>query len=139
MVEVFKLHHRLAADTTVVHETQSLLLLLANDARYPWLILVPKINDVRELYELKGDDWQEFHRVSSILGAELMTLFQGDKLNVAALGNEVPQLHVHHVVRFKTDYAWPAPIWGKGEAITYTPNELATRLNLVQESLSFCQ
>lgn len=135
---MFELHHQLAADTAIVHETDRLLLLLANDSRYPWLILVPKIIGVRELYELKGDDWLEFHRVSSTLGSELMSVFQGDKLNVAALGNQVPQLHVHHVVRFETDDAWPAPIWGLGEARAYTPDDLTARLHLIRKNLSIC-
>jgi len=136
---MFELHERLVADTVQVHASDSLLLLLVNDARYPWLILVPKVEGIRELYELNGDAQQEFYQVSTMLGAEMMTLFQGDKFNVAALGNEVPQLHVHHIVRFKSDVAWPAPIWGKGKPIAYTADEQATRLDLLQSNLSFCQ
>lgn len=135
---MFQLHPQLATDTTVVHETSNLLLLLANDARYPWLILVPKTNGIRELYELSNSAQLEFNQVSAQLSSEMMGLFKGDKMNVAALGNQVPQLHVHHVVRLTSDFAWPAPIWGVGEAMPYSGKELSARLNAIRSSLSFC-
>lgn len=135
---MFELHSQLAADTTIVHESSQQLLLLAEDARYPWLILVPKIQGIRELYELPNEALIEFNRVSIELSSEMMGLFKGEKMNVAALGNQVSQLHVHHVVRFTNDFAWPAPIWGLGKAMPYTKNERTTRLNAIRSSLSFC-
>ncbi len=135
---MFELHSQLAADTTIVHESSQQLLLLAEDARYPWLILVPKIQGIRELYELPHEALIEFNRVSIELSSEMMGLFKGEKMNVAALGNQVSQLHVHHVVRFTNDFAWPAPIWGLGKAMPYTKNERTTRLNAIRSSLSFC-
>lgn len=97
-----------------------------NDSQYPWLILVPRRPDLRELYQLDEADLQQFMRESCWLGRQLMAEFGGEKLNVAALGNQVPQLHVHHVVRFREDAAWPAPIWGKRPPQPYTPQALAT-------------
>jgi len=136
---MFELHHRLASESSLVHESNDWLLLLANDARYPWLILVPKVDNVREIYELDDHLLQDFYRLSTTLGAELMSLFGGDKLNVAALGNEVSQLHVHHIVRFETDEAWPAPVWGRGESRAYAPDDRAKRMNAMRAYLSFCQ
>jgi len=83
-------------------------------------------------------DQMAFSRTSSLLGRELMALFDGDKLNVAALGNQVPQLHVHHIVRYKTDAAWPNPIWGLGKPTAYTQSALDERLQQLQVGLSFC-
>jgi len=135
----FQLHAQLAADTEPVAATETHLLLLANDSRYPWLILVPKQINLREIYELSDPDQQELLRVSSALGRDLMRVFSGEKLNVAALGNMVPQLHVHHIVRNSRDAAWPSPIWGVGDPKPYSAQELRERLVLLQRELSFCQ
>ena len=115
----FQLHPRLAADTFVLADLPLSRLLLMNDAQYPWCILVPRIPGTREIHELSESDQQQLLRESSTIGRALMTAFGGLKLNVAALGNMVPQLHVHHVVRFETDPAWPAPVWGKHPAQAY--------------------
>ena len=136
---MFQLHDQLKTDTTKVAETAACVLLLANDARYPWLILVPKTENATEIYQLSEEEQRAFSITSNLLGRELMALYNGDKLNVAALGNQVPQLHVHHVVRFKTDAAWPSPIWGLGTAVAYTTTELDERLQQLRAGLSFCQ
>jgi diadenosine tetraphosphate (Ap4A) HIT family hydrolase len=93
--------------------------LLMNDATYPWLVLVPRRAGVRELYELAEEDLARFWGESSLVGRRIMAHFGGGKLNVAALGNQVAQLHVHHVVRTATDAAWPRPIWGVLPASAY--------------------
>lgn len=95
-----------------------------NDQNYPWVILVPKLVDASEIYLLNPQQRQQLDAESSFLAQTLMTLFEGYKLNVAALGNVVRQLHVHHVVRFENDPAWPAPVWGKLPAQTYSKKEL---------------
>src|SRR3546814_9922882 len=84
-----------------------------NDAQFPWLILVPRREALREIYELSLSDQQLLLRESSTLGLALMDMFVGDKLNIGALGNMVPQLHLHHIVRHVGDPAWPAPVWGR--------------------------
>jgi diadenosine tetraphosphate (Ap4A) HIT family hydrolase len=109
----FALHPRLAADTVLLRQWPLCCVLLMNDARYPWCVLVPRRADIREIYQLSGADQQQLLRESSALGRALMQAFAGTKLNVAALGNVVAQLHVHHVVRFEHDAAWPGPVWGR--------------------------
>jgi diadenosine tetraphosphate (Ap4A) HIT family hydrolase len=108
----FQLHERLAADTLPLDRWPLCEVLLAKDATYPWLILVPRRVGLRDFDDLAREDldtasW-EIVRASRTLKA----VFRPDKLNVAALGNQVPQLHVHVIARFTDDPAWPGPIWG---------------------------
>ncbi|WP_448566386.1 HIT domain-containing protein [Thalassotalea ganghwensis] len=87
-------------------------LLLMNDSQYPWFILVPRIADINEIYQLEWQEQQQLLNESSLLAEFLMQHYHGDKLNIGALGNICKQLHLHHVVRFQSDKAWPKPIWG---------------------------
>lgn len=123
---VFTLESRLQDDTFALGRFPLSLLLLMNDRTYPWLILVPQREGIREIFELAPDDRQQLIEESSHLAATLATLFHADKLNIAALGNMVPQLHLHHVVRFRGDPAWPAPVWGKTPAVPYRPEQVET-------------
>lgn len=123
--DTFSLHEQLARDTVRLGSWPLCEVLLMNDSQYPWLILVPRRSGLREIYELSDADLQQFMRESCWLGQRLMDEFGGDKLNVAALGNQVPQLHVHHIVRFRDDAAWPAPIWGKFPAKAYAPEAMS--------------
>lgn len=115
----FELHQQLAADCFVVGDLPLCRVLLANDARYPWFILVPRRVDIKEIHQLDTDDRNQLWLESDWFSRQLDQLFAPDKLNIAALGNMVPQLHIHHIVRFKTDDAWPAPVWGKFPAQAY--------------------
>lgn len=99
-------------------------LLLLNDARYPWFVLVPRREAITEIYQLDEAEQQQLLRESSQLGQFLMESFNGDKLNIGALGNLVPQLHLHHIVRYRDDAAWPGPVWGVGISEPYTEPEL---------------
>jgi len=90
-----------------------------NDARYPWLILVPRRSDVTEPFELSEADQAQLWQESMRLGEAMKAHFAADKLNIAALGNQVAQLHVHHIARFHSDDAWPGPVWGIGSAVQY--------------------
>lgn len=121
---MFKLDPRLAQNTIVLGDFSMSRLLLVNDSRYPWCILVPKRPDITELYQLTTAEQAQVNLESAFLGQQLMTLYVGESLNVAALGNVVSQLHIHHVVRFKTDVTWPGPIWGIGESTIYPAEEL---------------
>lgn len=132
----FELHPQLAADTVLVGDLPLCRLLLMNDRQYPWTILVPRRAGLREIYELHESDQLRFWRESAQLSQTLMRVFSGDKLNVAALGNMVPQLHVHHIVRFKDDPAWPAPVWGKHPAQPYDSATLNERLQLLRGLMS---
>jgi len=119
MFEEFELDPRLAADTFLVGETPLCQLLLMNDARYPWLILVPRRGDITEPFELGEADQAQLWQESMRLGEAMKAHFAADKLNIAALGNQVAQLHVHHIARFHVDAAWPGPVWGVGSAVPY--------------------
>jgi diadenosine tetraphosphate (Ap4A) HIT family hydrolase len=131
----FALHPRLAADTLPVGDFPLCRLLLMNDARYPWFILVPRRAGAREIYELSDTDQRQLLAESSALSRALMAAFAGEKLNVAALGNVVPQLHVHHVVRHASDAAWPAPVWGRHPPRPYAPPERAARVAALKAKL----
>jgi diadenosine tetraphosphate (Ap4A) HIT family hydrolase len=131
----FALHPQLAADTAVAGDFPLCRLLLMNDARYPWFILVPRREGVREIYELADADQAQLAAESAQLGRALMEAFEGHKLNVAALGNMVPQLHVHHVVRYTGDDAWPAPVWGRHPPRPYTPGERSARIERLRPRL----
>ena len=115
----FKLHEKLSKDCYELGQFKLCTLLLMNDSQYPWFILVPKREGIQDLYQLDRDDQISFLIESNLLSRTLDQLFKGDKLNVAALGNVVSQLHIHHIVRFKTDPCWPKPVWGQLSAKPY--------------------
>lgn len=110
---MFQLHQQLREDTFHVGDFELSMLLMNRDANYPWFILVPMRAGVSEPMALCRGDQLLLLEESMVLGEVLMAEFQGDKLNIAALGNMVPQLHVHHVVRFRGDPVWPKPVWGQ--------------------------
>jgi diadenosine tetraphosphate (Ap4A) HIT family hydrolase len=116
---MFELDGRLAADTFVLGSTSLSRVLLMNDARFPWLILVPERADVSEPFELSEANQEQLWQESMRLGGAMKAHFAADKINVAALGNQVAQLHVHHIARFHVDAAWPGPVWGVGRAVPY--------------------
>ncbi|MBL4296118.1 HIT domain-containing protein [Vibrio fluvialis] len=113
----FELHPQLAKDTDVIGHFPLCVALLHKDAAVPWVILVPKKANLKELHHLPMHEQQQFLLESQAVNQALEALFQPDKLNLGALGNMVPQLHIHHIARFQDDIAWPGPVWGntKGE------------------------
>lgn len=113
-------------------------LLLMDDARFPWFILVPRRPGVEEIFQLDAPDRERLLLESCTLGERLMGTFDADKLNVAALGNVVPQLHVHHVLRRHDDAEWPAPVWGRGTAVPYGANERESIIVRVRTLLADC-
>jgi diadenosine tetraphosphate (Ap4A) HIT family hydrolase len=113
------LHPRLAGDCLRLGAFPLCELLLMNDARYPWYILVPRREQVREIFELAEADQRQLLHESSQLSRAMAEALAPDKLNIAAIGNIVPQLHIHHVARFRDDAAWPAPVWGHGTPKPY--------------------
>ena len=115
----FTLDKRLAADTLPVAELPLSRVLLMNDARYPWVILVPRYASISEVFELSAQDQQQLWREATQLGDAMKTALGGDKINIASLGNVVSQLHVHVIVRRHADATWPAPVWGNGSAEPY--------------------
>ncbi|MBO3277263.1 HIT family protein [Pseudomonas schmalbachii] len=121
---MFVLDSRLQQDTLPIGDFPLSRLLLMNDAQYPWFILVPRREDVSELFQLDPEDQQELWREATTLAEVLKDTFNADKMNVANLGNVVSQLHVHVIVRRRDDAAWPAPVWGRHPARPYTAEEL---------------
>jgi diadenosine tetraphosphate (Ap4A) HIT family hydrolase len=115
------LHPQLDADTVLVGELALSRLLLAKDANYPWLILVPRCSDVSEIIDLDELAQAELTREVALVCRALKAVATCDKLNVAALGNVVPQLHVHIIARRRGDPAWPNPVWGVVPAREYEP------------------
>lgn len=133
---MFELDPQLEADTFPVGITSLNRILLMNDSRFPWLILVPERPDIREPFELTDEDQRTLTQESMITGKSLKALFNAHKLNIAALGNQVSQLHIHHIARFRTDAAWPRPVWGVGAAEPYEAEALRERVALLREVLS---
>ncbi|WP_036189223.1 HIT domain-containing protein [Marinimicrobium agarilyticum] len=132
---MFELHPRLAADTVPVGRFPLSLLLLSKDANYPWCILVPQRDDVFEIHHLSEEDQQQLMRESCRLAEVMTSVFDAHKMNVAALGNVVRQLHLHHIARFEKDPAWPQPIWGQRPAVSYTEDQLNDRLDHLRAAL----
>jgi diadenosine tetraphosphate (Ap4A) HIT family hydrolase len=122
---MFELDARLENDTILLATWPLSDLRLMNDVQFPWLILVPRVAKITEIYQLDKAQREQLDAESVLLGESLMAIYQGDKLNVAALGNVVSQLHIHHIVRFERDLAWPAPVWGKFPVKPYSESELA--------------
>lgn len=132
---MFSLHSQLAQDCFVIGQFPLSQLLLMNDQQYPWFILVPQRNNIREIFQLTADDQLQLWRESTQLSEVLASHFAADKMNVAALGNVVPQLHIHHIVRFRHDPAWPAPVWGKFPPQPYHEDQLQELLTALMPPL----
>lgn len=106
------------------------------DANYPWFILVPDRENITEIFELSEEDQQRLVTESSKLSAVLSEQFNADKINVAALGNVVSQLHVHVIARYQTDPAWPAPVWGRHPPRPYTDEETRRVISKLRQGLA---
>ena len=131
----FELHPQLAEDTVPVIELALSEVRLMDDANHPWLVLVPRIADVTELIDLDAAQRTQLTAEIDAASRALKLLFKPDKLNIAALGNMVPQLHVHVIARFHNDIAWPRPVWGVANAQPYSPEQLVERVNALSEAL----
>lgn len=127
--DMFQLHERLKRDTFEVTELKLCLALLMNDSSVPWLILVPKREGVSEIHALPKEDRAQLIEEVSAVSEAIEEIYSPDKINIGALGNIVPQLHIHVIGRSKGDRAWPGPIWGQGEAVPYLdPSQTIARL-----------
>jgi diadenosine tetraphosphate (Ap4A) HIT family hydrolase len=131
----WQLHPQLAADSHPLTTFALCELRLMDDTNYPWLVLVPRVPEAQELIDLRS---AERHLLSDEIdraARALRAVFRPRKLNVAALGNVVSQLHVHVIARFEEDPAWPAPVWGRVAAQPYTPEQLVDRITRLQDAL----
>ena len=135
MTETFELDARLAADTHVVGDLELSRVLLMDDARFAWLIVVPRRAGMRDLIDLALDDQHVLLREIGRCAHALRDMDKPDKLNIAALGNVVAQLHVHVIARHQHDAAWPRPVWGAGTALHYDASTLQRRLASLRTAL----
>jgi diadenosine tetraphosphate (Ap4A) HIT family hydrolase len=124
MTTDFSLHPRLSADTVLIVDWPLSRVLAMNDARYPWLILVPRRDAVSEIFDLNTSDRTALIEEIARASERLKKLTHAAKVNIGALGNMVPQLHVHVVARSPRDVAWPGPVWGQGTAQHYDSRTL---------------
>ncbi len=121
---MFTLHPQLVKDTVPVEDLSICRVLLMNNRHFPWLVLVPMRDGLRELFDLQPDDYRAVMEEVRTTSELLAVLTQAYKMNVAALGNAVPQLHIHIIARFPRDIGWPNPVWGSA-AEPYAEQELA--------------
>ncbi len=123
---MFTLDPQLEHDTLPIGDFPLCRLLLINDAQYPWFVLVPRREDVSEVFQLTEADRQALWDETTFLAEALKDTFAADKINVAALGNVVSQLHMHVIARRRSDVAWPAPVWGKHPPKPYEAAQVDT-------------
>lgn len=131
----YTLHPQLEADTYPVAQLPLCDLLLMNDARYPWCILVPRLEGLRDLHEVPAAHKTQLQQETDQISLLLASLTDAYKMNVAALGNMVEQLHVHIIARSRTDAAWPGPVWGVGAAQPYTEAQAGELLKKIRDGL----
>ena len=131
----YELHPQLAADTHPMGTLGLCELRLMDDANYPWLVLVPRVPEARELVDLDAAQRHLLTDEIDLAARLLREAFRPHKLNIAALGNIVPQLHVHVIAREEGDPAWPAPVWGRVAARPYPPEMLVERVRLLRDLL----
>ena len=131
----WSLHPQLAQDTVPVGDLPLARVLLAKDANYPWLILVPRLPGLVELIDLEENAQVQLLGEIAVAARTLKSISQCDKLNIAALGNQVPQLHVHVIARRRNDVAWPNPVWGVKPPSAYNDTQQASLLGSLRRSL----
>ena len=134
-MNAWHLHPQLAEDTHPVAHWALSELRLMDDANHPWLILVPRVEDAVELIDLGDTQQSELMGEIAMASRALQVAFKPHKLNVAALGNLVSQLHVHVIARFEDDIAWPRPVWGMASAQPYSPEALVRRMERLLAAL----
>ena len=131
----FTLDETLAADTHFIGDLPLSSVLLMDDARFPWLILVPRQAGRADLVDLSEADRTLLMTEISAASVALKAIFNPDKLNFAALGNQVKQLHVHVIARFVSDEAWPKPVWGAGTRQPYPPHMSGSLIGRIADAL----
>ena len=133
---MINIHPQLQNDCIHIGHFPLCQLLLAKDANYPWFILVPNRNDISEIYQLSHDDQIQLISESSYFAEVLTNNFNADKINIGALGNVVPQLHIHHIARYRDDVAWPAPIWNHSSPKDYTEAQVTNIIDKLRQGLT---
>ena len=132
---MFKLDNRLQNDTHFVCDLSLCRVLLMNDSQFPWLILVPMKSDMADIIDLSEEEQRMLLEESAHVSKTMKAQFSPYKLNVAAIGNVVRQLHVHHVARFEDDVAWPKPVWGNQPPLAYSEEKAQALLKQLRDAL----
>lgn len=133
---MFQLDQKLQADTFLIHDLKICRVLLMNDANYPWVILVPKKENLVELTDLDFEDQIEVLREINLVAKILKDDFGAHKINIATLGNVVRQLHIHVIARKKNDATFPKPVWGNAQAKPYEEKSAQEMIEKIKSSLS---
>lgn len=133
---MFKLDPRIEKDSIFVKELPLCQLRLQNDSRYPWFVLLPRVNELTEVHQLSEHEQMQLMKESALVSKALTATTQCKKINVANLGNVVEQLHWHVVARFEHDQTWPGPIWGIGASIAWQDQKRAEFIDSFLENLS---
>jgi diadenosine tetraphosphate (Ap4A) HIT family hydrolase len=132
----FTLHPQLAADCLPVGDFALCRVLLMNNRNFPWLVLVPKREGLRELFDLSSEDYAQTMTEIRRIAETFRVLTNADKMNIAALGNIVPQLHIHVIARYENDDAWPNPVWNSGVAASaYSAEESRSFITKIRAAL----
>ena len=131
----FTLDEKQADDCILLGEMNLCSLLLMNDQRFPWFILVPRVSGAEELFELNRDDQISLQIESNLLDQALKNTLNPTTLNVGSLGNVVRQLHIHHIARFESDDCWPDPVWGQQGGRPYTESSQKKLTQPILEAL----
>ena len=129
----FQLDKRLESDAFWVGDMPLCKVLLMNVANFPWIILVPKVSDKSEIFDLNQSDLEKYHRETNYLLQSMSKLYMADKMNIASLGNLVSQLHTHIIVRYKKDDAWPNPVWSYPDVIPYKTNKYQMEIDKIKK------
>ena len=131
----FALHEKLAADCEVLGDMALCRVLLMRDHRFPWTVLVPRLGGLRDFHDLPREQALTLFDEVGLVSRALVTAFAAEKINVAALGNQVPQLHVHVIGRYARDAAWPGPVWNAGVVEEADLNVVTQRVTVLRETL----
>jgi len=135
-MDSFQIESKLKRDTYFVSDLDLCRLLIMNDSNYPWFILVPRRFNITEIYQLSNEDRFQLDYETNFISEKLANYYKADKMNIAALGNIVPQLHIHIIVRKKTDLLWPETIWGKKSPLFYSKEDIENVISIMKNLLT---
>ena len=131
----WSLHPQLERDTINIGDLPLCRVLVIQDANYPWLLLVPRRHEVVEIVDLDEVEQAQLMTETTRVARALREITKCDKLNIAALGNVVPQLHVHVIARRTTDAAWPRPVWGAVPPVDHDPEEVKAFISAMRKKI----
>jgi diadenosine tetraphosphate (Ap4A) HIT family hydrolase len=135
MKQTFQVDLRLAESSTFITQLALSQVRLSHNAAFPWLLLIPQQDSLIEVIDLSPHDQHLLIQEIALVSQVMQKLFHPDKLNIATLGNLVPQLHIHIIARYQNDGAWPHPVWNSGVMKNYEPEQKLCRIDLIQTAL----